>query len=224
MNAENEIYFMQERSELLPLIPDSAKKILDVGCGAGTLGETLLKRGATTVIGVEQDAGAAQIARRRLTEVIEENVETMDFFFPPATFDAVICADVLEHLVDPWGVLKRLTTCLTSSGRLIASIPNSRYLALLHLLIEGHWTYQSSGLLDQGHLRFFTLFEIKSMFAKAGLSITAIHGNMGQLYSEFKDKPSKQDIRYGRFHIRGLSEEEYNEFFVFQYLIQAQRV
>ncbi|MCP4647169.1 MAG: methyltransferase domain-containing protein, partial [bacterium] len=194
---QDETYYMQVRNELLPLIPDSAKRILDVGCGAGALGELLLKRGAQSVVGIEQDFEAAHGARLRLTKVIEGNVEEMDFSSHPEAFDAIICADVLEHLVDPWGILKRLTSCLASSGRFIASIPNSRYLALLHLLIEGHWTYQSSGLLDRGHLRFFTLSEIKSMFEKAGLMITALHGNMGPLYSEFKDKPSKQDIRYG---------------------------
>ncbi len=220
----DETYYMQARSELLPLIPNSARRILDVGCGAGTLGEILLKRGATTVVGIEQDSKAAQRARLRLTEVIEGNVETMDFSFFPKSFDAIICADILEHLIDPWAVLERLTALLGSKGRLIASIPNSRYLALLHLLVDGHWTYQSSGLLDRGHLRFFTLNEIKKMFAKAGLSITALHGNMGPLYAEFKDKPSKQDIRFGRLHIRGLSAEEYDEFFIFQYLIQAQRI
>jgi 2-polyprenyl-3-methyl-5-hydroxy-6-metoxy-1,4-benzoquinol methylase len=217
-------YYSLVREELLPLIPETAMKILDVGCGEGMLGEYLLQRGAQTVIGVENNPGAAQSARSRLTRVIEEDVEALSFASDLGHFDAIICADVLEHLMDPWGVLKRLAQCISQDGYLIASIPNTRYLALINHLVNGHWTYDSSGLLDQTHLRFFTLAEIKEMFVKAGLSITALHGNLGPLYSDFKDRPDKGEICFDRLHIKGLSIEEFNEFLVFQYLIQAQTI
>ncbi|MBW1782639.1 MAG: methyltransferase domain-containing protein [Deltaproteobacteria bacterium] len=217
-------YYSLVREELLPLIPETAMKILDVGCGEGMLGEYLLQRGAQTVIGVEKDPEAAQSARSRLTRVIEEDVEALSFASDLGHFDAIICADVLEHLIDPWGVLKRISQCISHDGHLIASIPNTRYLALVNHLVNGHWTYDSSGLLDRTHLRFFTLSEIKEMFLKAGLSITALHGNLGPLYSEFKDRPDKWEICFDRLHIKGLSIEEFNEFFVFQYLVQAQTI
>ena len=174
------------------------------------------------VVGIEKHPEAAQRARGRLTQVIEEDVAALSFSLDLEYFDAIICADVLEHLVDPWGVLKRLTQCLSRNGHLIASIPNTRYLKLIDHLANGHWTYQSSGLLDKTHLRFFTLSEIKAMFSKAGLSITALHVNIGPLYSEFKNQANKHEIRFGRLHIKGLTLEEFNEFFVFQYLVQAQ--
>jgi 2-polyprenyl-3-methyl-5-hydroxy-6-metoxy-1,4-benzoquinol methylase len=215
-------YYSMGRSELLPLIPETAKRVLDVGCGQGMLGEALFHRGAEIVVGVEKEPEAAQGARKRLTQVIGEDVETLAPRLVPGYFDAIICADVLEHLVDPWDVLKRLAQCLSRNGYLVASIPNTRYLALIDHLVNGHWTYQSSGLLDKTHLRFFTLSEIKEMFSKAGLSITALHRNIGSLYSEFKDQANKQEICFGRLHIKGLTLEEFNEFFVFQYLVQAQ--
>ena len=136
-------------------------------------------------------------------------------------FHGILMADVLEHLMDPWGVLKRLAQCISLGGYLVSSIPNSRYLALIDHLVNGHWTYQSSGLLDKTHLRFFTLSEISDMFQYAGFSITALHGNMGPLYPEFKDQDNKREIRFGRLHIKRLTPEEFNEFFVFQYLVQA---
>jgi len=217
-------YYSQTRSELLSLIPGSAKRILEVGCGEGVLGESLLRRGADTVVGIELDPAAASEARRRLTQVIEQDVEEVSFSFTHKGFDAIICADVLEHLVDPWETLKSLASCLMSDGRLIVSIPNVRYLALVDHLANGNWTYSSSGLLDAGHLRFFTLAEINKMFEKAGLTITALHGNMGPLYADFKDQPQKNEIRFGRVHIRDLTLEEFNEFFVFQYLVQAKHI
>jgi len=214
-------YYSMGRPELLPLIPETAMRILDVGCGEGMLGELLRQRGAKEVIGIEKDPLAAGNARKRLNQVIEGDVETLVPRLHHGYFDIIICADVLEHLVDPWGVLKRLAQCISHGGYLVSSIPNSRYLALIDHLVNGHWTYQSSGLLDKTHLRFFTLSEINDMFSNAGFSITALHGNMGPLYPEFKDQDNKGEIRFGRLHIKGLTPEEFNEFFVFQYLVQA---
>lgn len=215
-------YYSMGRSELLPLIPKTAMRILDVGCGEGMLGEGLLQRGAERVIGIEKEPKAAHTARKRLTQVIEGDIEDLSVSLDLGQFDAIICADVLEHLVDPWGVLERLARHLSPDGHVIASIPNARYLALVDHLVNGHWTYQPSGLLDKSHLRFFTLSEIRRIFADAGLSITALHANLGPIYSQFKDLPNKQEIRFGRLHIKRLSLEEFNEFFVFQYLVQAQ--
>jgi len=214
-------YYSMARPELLPLIPKTAMRILDVGCGEGMLGEALLHRGAELVVGVEKESGAAQRARGRLTQVIEEDIEALSPSLDLGYFDAIICADVLEHLIDPWGILKVLARYLSHNGCLIASIPNTRYLALIDHLVNGHWTYQSSGLMDKTHLRFFTLSEIKKMFSSAGLSIASLHGNIGPLYSRFKDQPNKQEICFGRLHIKGLRLDEFNEFFVFQYLVQA---
>jgi 2-polyprenyl-3-methyl-5-hydroxy-6-metoxy-1,4-benzoquinol methylase len=214
-------YYSMGRPELFPLIPEKAMRILDVGCGEGMLGELLLRRGAEEVVGIEKDPEAAQSARKRLNQVIEADVETLVGPLHPGYFDAIICADVLEHLIDPWRTLKVLGQCLSHNGYLIASIPNTRYLALIDHLVNGRWTYQSSGLLDKTHLRFFTLSEIRAMFSQAGLSITALHGNIGPLYSEFKDQANKHEIRFGRLHIKGLTLEEFSEFFVFQYLVQA---
>jgi len=205
------------------LIPDSAKTILDVGCGEGLLGEQLLQRGAQTVVGVELHPAAASRARHRLTAVIQGNIETDPLPWAPGTFDAVICADILEHLVDPWTTLRKLAAYLTPDGMLIASIPNARYLALIAGLVDGHWTYQSEGLLDFGHLRFFTLSEITSLVDQAGLRLTKLLANMGPLYTRYQNTPSRQEIRLGRLCITDVGPEEFIEFFVFQYLIQATR-
>jgi len=215
-------YYSMGRTELLPLIPETAKRVLDVGCGEGILGEQILHRGAEEVVGIEKVPSAARRASKRLSHIIEGDIENLVSRLERGAFDAVVCADVLEHLIDPWGVLQQLTRCLSQNGYLIASIPNARYLALIDHLINGHWTYQASGLLDRTHLRFFTLSEIKEMFSKAGLSITDLHVNPGILYHRFKDQPDKRDIRFGRLHIQGLTRQEFGEFFVFQYLVQAQ--
>ncbi len=215
-------YYQQSRTELLRFIPESAKAVLDVGCGEGFFGEQLRHRGATTVAGIEFDEAAAAAARTRLTQVVQGDIQTVPLPFEPGSFDAVVCADVLEHLTDPWRTLTRLRTYLAPGGLLVASIPNARYISLIAHLADGHWTYQSSGLLDRDHLRFFTLAEIRDLLGRAGFRLTDLGANMGEAYGQYKNQADKRELRYGRVHIRDLTPEEFIHFFVFQYVVQAQ--
>ena len=56
------------------------------------------------------------------------NVENWRFEdeIAPASLDLILCLDVLEHLVDPWSVVRRLSPLLAPGGRLIVSVPNIR--------------------------------------------------------------------------------------------------
>ena len=76
-------------------------------------------------------------ARTRLTEVYCGDVETMDLPFAPGSLDCIICADVLEHLRNPYDVLKRFAGLLSESGTIVSSIPNVRHYSILHMLAEG---------------------------------------------------------------------------------------
>jgi SAM-dependent methyltransferase len=73
-------------------------------------------------------------------------------------FDVILCLDVLEHMVNPWGAVDRLVSrYLAPGGALVVSLPNVRhYSVVLPLLLQGRWDYQDAGLLDRTHLRFFT--------------------------------------------------------------------
>ena len=74
----------------------------------------------------------------------------------PASLDLILCLDVLEHLVDPWSVVKRLSPLLAPNGRLVVCVPNVRnWKFVANLLFRGDFTYRDAGLLDRTHLRFF---------------------------------------------------------------------
>jgi hypothetical protein len=76
----------------------------------------------------------------------------------------------LEHLKDPWTVLKGTTNFLTNSGFVIISIPNvRRYTTIFNLLFRGNWPYRERGIHDKNHLRFFTFKNIKKMLLYTGL-------------------------------------------------------
>ena len=116
----------------------------------------------------------AERARCWLDRVVTADVERDGFPFAPASFDALIFADVLEHLLDPWRVLREAVEVLAEDGVVVASIPNVQNLDVLRRLLRGRWDYRERGILDFGHLRFFTLHGIRGLFAQAGLTMEHI--------------------------------------------------
>ncbi len=163
-------YYMQSRPEVAELVPPECRRVLDVGCGSGELGRLLRHRGHH-VTGMELVPEMAERARSQLHHVEERDVEKDGFPFPPASFDAIVFADVLEHFIDPWRVLCEAVEVLTTGGVVVASIPNVQNLDVLRRLLRGRWDYRERGILDRGHLRFFTLHTIRGLFAQAGLTL-----------------------------------------------------
>lgn len=163
-------YYEQARPEVANLVPADCRRVLDVGCGAGGLGALLVARGHQ-VTGIELIAEAAAQARGRLHEVVVADIEADDLPFPAGSFDAIVFADVLEHLIDPWRALGETVTLLSPGGVVVASVPNVQNAAVLWRLVRGRWDYRERGVLDRGHLRFFTLKSLRGLFAQAGLAI-----------------------------------------------------
>jgi 2-polyprenyl-3-methyl-5-hydroxy-6-metoxy-1,4-benzoquinol methylase len=153
------LYFDNVRSEIAPLLPTVAERVLDVGCGAGATLQWLKETGRCQwAAGIEMMEGAAALARRRADEVMVGDANLLvESAFAPQSFDVVLCLDVLEHLADPWTFVTKVRRLLKPRGLLIASLPNVRHLrVVLPLLLVGRWRYETSGILDRTHLRFFT--------------------------------------------------------------------
>lgn len=157
-------YFSHPRPEIVNLVPIEAKKILDIGCGAGATGLELLNRQSCELYGVELNLFVGSIANNHYERVDTTDIETLDLPYSPASFDAIILADVLEHLKDPWQVVEKLSIYLKPSGSLICSIPNISHAEALFPLLLGDWSYVNAGILDRTHLRFFTPKTVQSLF------------------------------------------------------------
>jgi 2-polyprenyl-3-methyl-5-hydroxy-6-metoxy-1,4-benzoquinol methylase len=215
-------YFEFARPELLALIQPSARKVLDIGCGAGRLGEAIKSRQPAEVVGIEYDEAAARTARQRLDRVLAGDVEQMQPDFAPGTFDVVLCGDVLEHLREPARLLSRARDWLRPGGQLIASIPNVRHHSVVTSLLGGNWTYEAAGLLDRTHLQFFTRRGIEDLFRLAGFVIRQWQVVSGPGYEEWDRRGRPGEIRAGRLHIGGVPSEEAEQFYVYQYLVIAE--
>ena len=173
-------YYHDARSDLLNLIPESARLILDVGCAGGSFGRSIKERNASAVVwGIEIDDDAARAAQPRLDRVFVGDVEREDFSFgEPVLFDCIVFADVLEHLRDPWRVLRNLRQYMVPGGTIVASIPNIRHYSIIADLLADRWSYRASGILDIDHVRFFTLRSLRAMFAATGFEIRKVTKNL----------------------------------------------
>jgi 2-polyprenyl-3-methyl-5-hydroxy-6-metoxy-1,4-benzoquinol methylase len=155
------------------------KNVLDVGCGTGDLGRALVERGCR-VSGLEVDEAAAELARHGLEQVVvaDLNASPASEHFPADSFDAVVFADVLEHLEDPVGALTDAVGLLKPGGRVVASIPNITHGSVRLALLQGRWHYTDVGLLDSTHVRFFNRAGVLELFAAAGLFVEELQGSL----------------------------------------------
>ncbi len=152
------------------LIPANAKRILEIGCGEGLLGKRLHEQGKY-IAGIELVKEVAEKAKTNLDKVICCDIEKFSPDLEENFFDCLICGDVLEHLHNPLEVLKKLKKYLTEDAIIIASIPNIQHFSIIANLIAGNWNYKKSGLMDDTHLRFFTLKSTYKLFSDAGFKI-----------------------------------------------------
>ncbi len=184
-------YFDNVRTVPLKFLPPGVRRLLSVGCAAGRT-EALLKERLQLeqVIGVEYETTIAAEAAARLDAVYTGDIETLELPYPAGHFDAVLCLDVLEHLRDPWGVLRdRLWPLLAPGGTLIVSVPNVRYWMVLWRLLGGRWDYARRGILDSGHLRFFTPRSLRRMIGDCGFQVISLHRKY-RCYDSLGDRPS----------------------------------
>lgn len=162
------------RAELQARVPRDAHRILDLGCASGALGAALKARQGCHVLGVERDADYAARARERLDQVLVADVERLEFSYL-SPVDCLICGDVLEHLVDPWRVLREAATLLRPGGTLVVSLPNVRYWETFwQLAVRGTWPRRSLGIFDRTHLRWFTLRDAHGLLAEAGCPVRSV--------------------------------------------------
>lgn len=146
-------------------------RVLDIGAGYGELGRYLSASKNCVVDGVDCDAKRVKTAAPHYRKMVSGDIEktALSHLFPDEKYDYIVCADVLEHLRDPGRILDQISQMLTADGRIILSIPNVAHVGVLAELLAGEFRYRSEGLLDETHLRFFTLNSLLELIGSHGL-------------------------------------------------------
>lgn len=153
--------------------------MLEVGCAEGLLGQFATENDLfKAMYGIEIHSRSAEKAKYWYVKVYNADIESFDLSKIPVV-DAIICADVLEHLFDPWTIFSQLIKKLDQNGYMILSIPNARHVRVwAGLVLRGRFDYHESGVLDKGHLRFFTLSNLKDLFEQNDVYIEDMVWNM----------------------------------------------
>jgi glycosyltransferase involved in cell wall biosynthesis/SAM-dependent methyltransferase len=166
-------YYSSQREDLLPFVPHGPRRVLDVGCAKGFLGELIKKERGCEVYGIEINKKVAETAKSRLDDVFCTDIENAQLPFHE-DLDVIIFADILEHLNNPWHVLTTVKKWMPPDGIVIASIPNTSHYSIILDLLRGRWDYIPFGLLCISHIRFFTRATIEEMFTKAGYTLVTL--------------------------------------------------
>lgn len=187
-------------------------KVLEVGCACGaTLLEIKNLYPNAELYGIELNENSAAVAKK-FADVKAENIEDSNLSYEEKSFDYIILADVLEHLINPDKALENLKKYLKDDGYILASIPNVMHYSVVKELLSGNWTYEDVGILDRTHLRFFTRNESLKLFQKAGyMSLDISSKNV----CSDKDEELIKKLN----EISG--EDRIEEFETYQYLVKA---
>ena len=166
------------RRDVVQGVPKKGGVLLDVGGGIGATAAHLKELGLADRAGVvdlvERPEGAPPLDfayngdltdQSLLDRIIEEQ----------GPFTTILFLDILEHLVDPWALVKKFTPALTPDGVIVASIPNVRCLESLYpLVVKNDWTLRDDGILDRTHLRFFTRSSAIDLMTSSGLKLQQV--------------------------------------------------
>jgi hypothetical protein len=167
--------------DLLAMVPSGASRIVEIGCSGGGMAREYLKLNpACEYIGVEIDPVRAEVARTHCTRVVIDDIEHMrdsafNALFPSTCW---IFGDVLEHLYDPWALLRRIRGSMLAQEFVIACIPNAQHWSVQARLNCGAFVYEEQGLMDRTHIRWFTRKTVDDLFQSCGLEIVDGRGRI----------------------------------------------
>lgn len=155
----------------------SDSRIIDFGCHDGSAGKIIKQTVGCQVWGLDIDNKALKKAGKVLDKVILADIEKPTPDVPENFFDIVVLSNILEHLHDPVSVLKNCHKHLKKDGFMVVAVPNIAYWNIRLELLMGRFAYQKWGILDPGHLRFFTRQSFLAAIKKAGLHLVSLDNN-----------------------------------------------
>jgi SAM-dependent methyltransferase len=143
-------------------------RILDVGCSDGSFGALAREQGHHVVgVDVVKHEGVAE----RLDGFVECDLNAGLPAETGAGYDVIVAADVLEHTTDPGALLAGMIERLAADGSILASVPNFAHWYPRARVVTGRFDYDRRGLLDRGHVRFFTRRSFERLLDDSGLAI-----------------------------------------------------
>jgi len=155
---------------VLSLVPASAVRILDIGCGNGALGAKLREERDREVVGITYSEQEAEMASCCLSQVICANLNDYDFL-GLGQFHCIIMSHVLEHVYSPGHLLQRIKKALKPDSVIVVALPNILFWKQRLEFLKGRWRYQDGGIMDRTHFRFFDFQSSRDLLEQTGYKI-----------------------------------------------------
>jgi 2-polyprenyl-3-methyl-5-hydroxy-6-metoxy-1,4-benzoquinol methylase len=155
---------------VLARVPRMTKRLLDIGCGTGALGQKIKEEMDCQVVGITHSDSEAALARECIDQVLVRDLnssEPLDM----DQFDCIVCSHVLEHLYQPDEILKRVRHLLSPEGTLIVALPNVLFWRQRLNFLRGNFRYTEGGLMDRTHYRFFDWVTAQELLTESGYSV-----------------------------------------------------
>ncbi len=181
------IYYTNTRTDMLEFLPLKIEKSIEFGCSEGLFSKKVKEKFGAECWGVDQDCSSVEIAKQNLDRVLLGDALSILEELPDKYFDCLICNDFLEHLAYPELFILKIQRAMKNGAYLVASLPNVRsWSNVLQFLIYKDWNYKDSGILDNTHLRFFTMKSLKRFLMANNMTIEVFRGT----------RPSRSKVFY----------------------------
>lgn len=168
----------REVAGLMRAFMPSGVRVLDIGCGTGSITLIVNRDKGNDVVAVEPDADRAALARSRGLNVECVFVDP-EFFQRHGQFDVIMFADVIEHLQNPSELLQLAASGLKPGGLILASVPNVAHWTVRLNLLAGRFDYAESGIMDVTHMRWFSARSFRTFFERNGFEVLALREAAG---------------------------------------------
>jgi 2-polyprenyl-3-methyl-5-hydroxy-6-metoxy-1,4-benzoquinol methylase len=165
------------------------ERVLQIGTDTGLLTAEMKALGCS-VTGVEEDLEMADVARQHCESLVTGNIDEIDLG-QQKPFDVIILGDVLSRVRDPQKILIKLKALLNPGGKVLLSLPNAPNLGVRIKSLFGRFNYGRVGILDESHLRFFTLASSKKLARESGLDVIHVNATPIPSTGSSTSKPSR---------------------------------
>lgn len=169
------------QQEILNLV-GGEKTVLEIGASAGYMTKAFLDNDCTVDV-VETSKEAVAKVPKKVRKIFNQSIEDIATYkLLNSDYEYIVMADVLEHLVNPSWVLKKLLKVTHANTKVLISLPNvASWPMRKQLFFKGDFEYQDSGLLDRTHLHFYTVDTLPKLLSENGWKIEKIIGTVTRL-------------------------------------------